>query len=275
MNCRKLVELALDEDIGTGDITTEYLDLPMRNSVVFIIAKADGILCGIDVAFTAFHIVDEHIKCIAYKKDGDKLKKGDTIAKLEGYSSSILSAERVALNFLQRLSGIATLTHTLVEKLTGTKTKLLDTRKTTPLLRNLEKYAVRIGGGYNHRFGLYDMILIKENHIRAAGSITKAIQLVQQKNNSYRVEIEVTNLEELDEAIKNGVDRIMLDNMSIEQMTAAVVKYNGQVEFEASGNVSIETIERVASTGVDYISTGSITHSVSAFDISLLFQEDK
>jgi nicotinate-nucleotide pyrophosphorylase (carboxylating) len=275
MNSRRLVELALDEDIGTGDITTEYLELPKRNSVAFLVAKADCILCGIDIAFETFRVVDEHIKCIAYKRDGDWLQKGDTLAKIEGYSSSILSAERVALNFLQKLSGIATITNAFVGKLSGTKTKLLDTRKTTPLHRKLEKYAVRTGGGHNHRFGLYDMILIKENHIRAAGSITNAVQLVKSKNTSYKIEIEVTNLTELDEAVSNGVDRIMLDNMSVEQMSVAVARYTGQVEFEASGNVTLDTIEQIATTGVDYISTGSITHSVKAADISLLFQEEK
>ena len=281
MNIKKIIELTLAEDIGTGDITTEYLDLAKKNTSAYLVAKQDGVLCGLNIAFMVFHAVDAHLKCIAYKKDGDTLKSGDTFAKIEGYSHSILQAERVALNFLQRMSGIATMTRQLVDKMKPHKTKLLDTRKTTPLLRKLEKYAVRTGGGYNHRFGLYDMILIKENHIRAAGSITKAVEMIKKKNTSYKIEVEVTNLTELDEAVKCGVDRVMLDNMSLDLMKEAVKIYkkvgksvfHKQIEFEASGNVSLESIKKIASTGVDYISCGAITHSYKSLDISLLFKE--
>ena len=273
MNINKIIDLALTEDIGTGDITTEYLDLAKKNISAYLVAKQNGILCGLNIAFLVFHAVDAHLKCIAYKKDGDTLKNGDTFAKIEGYSHSILQAERVALNFLQRMSGIATMTRQLVDKIKPYKTKLLDTRKTTPLLRNLEKYAVKTGGGYNHRFGLYDMILIKENHIRATGSITNAVEMIKKKNTNYKIEVEITNLAELDEAFKSGVDRVMLDNMSLDIMKQAVRKYKNKIEFEASGNVTIDTIKKIASTGVDYISCGSMTHSFKSLDISLLFKE--
>ena len=273
MKIQKLIDLALEEDIGTGDITTEYLDLAKKNTSAFLIAKQDGVLCGLQISFLVFKTVDENLKCVAYKKDGDIVKAGDTFAKIEGYSSSILQGERVALNFLQRMSGIATITRTFVEKIKPFPAKLLDTRKTTPLLRSLEKYSVKVGGAYNHRYGLYDMVLIKENHIRAAGSITKAVQMVKKHNASYRVEVETTNLAEVEEAVNCKVDRVMLDNMSIEMMREAVEKYSGRVELEASGNVSIETIHKIASTGVDYISSGAITHSFKSLDISLLFKE--
>jgi nicotinate-nucleotide pyrophosphorylase (carboxylating) len=273
MKIDRIISKALQEDIGSGDITTDYLDLPKKNISAFLMAKEDGVLCGIQIALSCFLHVDETLKCIAYKKDGDYLKKGDTIAKIEGYSSSILKGERVALNFLQRLSGISTLTKQLVDIIEDYDVKLLDTRKTTPLLRELEKYAVSVGGGFNHRFGLYDMVLIKENHIFGAGSITKAVEMVKKKNTTYKIEVEVTNLEELDEAIQCGVDRVMLDNMSLIKMKKAVKKYKGKIEIEASGNVSIDTIEEIAKTGVDYISCGSLTHSYRSLDISLLFKE--
>ncbi len=275
MKIDKIIELALEEDIGTGDITTEYLDLPRKNVSAYLIAKQDGVLCGLQVAFKVFKAVDENITCIAYRKDGDILKKGETFAKIEGYSSSVLQGERVALNFLQRMSGIATLTRQFIEKINPFPAKLLDTRKTTPLLRQLEKYAVRIGGAFNHRFGLYDMIMIKENHIRAAGSISNAVKSLKRNNATYRIEVEVTNLEELEEAVNAKVDRVMLDNMSVEIMREAVEKYSGRVELEASGNVSLDTVHQIASTGVDYISSGALTHSYKSLDISLLFKEGK
>jgi nicotinate-nucleotide pyrophosphorylase (carboxylating) len=270
---KKLINHALFEDIGTGDITTDYLELPKKNVSAYLISKEEGVLCGLTIALAVFSEVDISIKSIAYKKDGDFIKKGDTIAKIEGYSSSILQGERVALNFLQRLSGIATLTREFVEKIKPYKAKLLDTRKTTPLLRELEKYAVRTGGGLNHRFGLYDMILIKENHILVSGSITKAVKKVREQNTSYRVEVEVANHNELEEAVNCNVDRVMLDNMSIKQIREAVEAYSGRVELEASGNVNLKTINEIASTGVDYISCGAITHSYKSLDMSLLIKE--
>ena len=273
MNIKEVVKLALEEDIGTGDITTEYLDLAKKNVSAYLIAKQDGILCGLHVAFLVFKTVDDTLKCVAYKKDGDMIKSGDTLAKVEGHSYSILQGERVALNFLQRMSGIATMTKHFTEKIKPYNAKLLDTRKTTPLLRNLEKYAVKTGGGFNHRTGLYDMVLIKENHIRAVGSIANAVNMVKRRNTCYKVEIEVTNLMELEEAVVCGVDRVMLDNMGVKQMKEAVKKFAGKIEFEASGNINLDTINEVASTGVDYISSGALTHSYKSLDISLLFKE--
>ena len=273
MRLEEIIKIALEEDIGGGDITTDYLELSRKNISAYLIAKQDGILCGLQVAFAVFKSVDDSIKCVAYKKDGDLLKSGDTFAKIEGYSSSILKGERVALNFLQRLSGIATMTKLYVEKIKPYGAKLLDTRKTTPLLRNLEKYAVKIGGGYNHRFGLYDMILIKENHIYSAGSISEAVERVKKHNTCYKIVVEVKNLEELDEAVKCNVERVMLDNMSIDLMHEAVQSYHGKVEIEASGNVTINTINDIASTGVNFISCGALTHSYKSLDISLLIME--
>jgi len=274
MRLKQLIEHALEEDIGTGDITTEYLDIPKKNTTAYLVAKQDGILCGLQVAFLVFRTVDENLKCVAYKKDGDTLKKGEQFAKIEGHSDSILQAERVALNFLQRLSGVATQTRTYVEKIKHTHARLLDTRKTTPMFRSLEKYAVRIGGGHNHRFGLYDMVLVKENHIRVAGSITKAVEKIRLHNTTYKIEVEVTNPDELDEAVACEVDRVMLDNMPITMMAEAVRKHGSSVEMEASGNVTLDTIEAIADTGVDYISSGALTHSYRSLDISLLFSVD-
>ncbi len=273
MNLNEIIALAYEEDIGTGDLTTQYLDLPKKESIAHFIAKQDGVICGLEVARKAFHYIDNNIRWVAYKKDGDPVQKGDIIAKAEGYSCSMLQAERVALNFLQRMSGIATLTRKHVDLIKPYNAKLLDTRKTTPLLRTLEKYAVRAGGAFNHRFGLYDMIMIKDNHISAAGSITEAVNRVKLHNTSYKIEVEVKNLNELEEAIKNKVDRVMLDNMSLDQIRQAVTLYHGQVEMEVSGNVKLDTIEAIAATGVDYISSGSLTHSYQSLDISLLFKE--
>ncbi len=273
MEIDKIIELALEEDLGTGDITTEYLSLSKKHGIAYLIAKQEGIVCGLKIANEVFKKVDPFIKWVSYKKDGDLVKKGDELAKVEGYSESILKGERVALNFLQRLSGIASLTRKHVDLIKPYKAKLLDTRKTTPLLRVLEKYAVRTGGGFNHRFGLYDMIMIKENHIRASGSITKAVEKIKDRNTSYKIEVEVTNLQELEEAFNNQVDRVMLDNMSIEQIKECVELFGGKVEMEVSGNVKLNTIEAIAATGVDYISSGSLTHSYNSLDISLLFKE--
>lgn len=273
MNLNKLIELALEEDLGTGDITTGFLHVSKKHAVAYLIGKQEGIICGLKVAHEVFLKVDPEIKWVAYKKDGDTVQKGEEIAKIEGYSDSLLMAERVALNFLQRMSGIASLTRKHVDLIKPYKARLLDTRKTTPLLRNLEKYAVKVGGGFNHRFGLYDMIMLKENHIRAAGSITKAVQKIKEHNTSYKIEVEVTNLHELEEAFNNQVDRVMLDNMNLEQIKECVELFGGKVELEVSGNVKLNTIEAIAATGVDYISSGSLTHSFNSLDISLLFKE--
>jgi nicotinate-nucleotide pyrophosphorylase (carboxylating) len=273
MRLDDLILQALEEDLGNGDITTGYLDLERTNTVAWMIAKAEGMVAGVDIAIRVFKLLDSELKLTVYRKDGDLVKPGEEILRVEGNPSSILKAERTSLNFLQRLSGIATKTHSLVRLIADTDTKILDTRKTTPLLRRLEKYAVRVGGGYNHRTGLYDMILLKENHIRAARGITEAIRRVRLHNTTYKIEVEVTNLKELDEAVKAGVDRVMLDNMDVKDIKKAVKKYKGKVELEVSGGINEANIVQYAGTGVDYISIGALTHSVKALDISLLFKE--
>lgn len=273
MDIFSIIQQALNEDIGTGDVTTEYLQLDNEETQAFLVAKQEGIIAGLEIAFDVFAYLDNQVNCVTYRKDGDTVKPGDEIAKVTGLTSALLQAERTALNILQRLSGIATLTHKYVKAIEPYEARLLDTRKTTPLLRQLERYAVRVGGGFNHRFGLYDMVLIKENHIRAAGSITEAVNRVLDHNTAYRIEVEVTNLKELDEAVACGVDRVMLDNMTVAMMKKAVKKHGNKVELEASGNVRLDTINEIASTGVHYISSGALTHSYQSLDISMLFKE--
>lgn len=273
MDIERIIRLALEEDIGSGDISTRFLELDPVSSQAFMIAKATGILAGVEIAKAVFHAVDKTLKITLYRKDGDSVLPKDEIMRIEGRAASILQGERTALNFLQRLSGIATLTSTLVARLEGTKARLLDTRKTTPLLRNLEKYAVRIGGGYNHRFGLYDMVMLKENHIRAAGGISEAVKRIKRHNTTYKLEVEVTNILELEEAVKAGVDRVMLDNMSLDEIKACVKRFGKAVELEVSGGVTATNIRGIAKTGVHYISSGALTHSYKSLDISLLFKE--
>ncbi len=273
MSIDEIIRKSLEEDLGSGDITTRYLDLEPATDVAFMIAKAEGVIAGADLARQVFKTVDNDLKVTLYRKDGDAVKPGDEIMRIEGRPDGILQAERTALNFLQRLSGIATKTNRMVQALSGTKTKLLDTRKTTPLLRNLEKYAVRVGGGFNHRHGLYDMIMLKENHIRAAGGITEAVNRIRRHNTAYKIEVEVTNAEEVAEAVACKVDRVMLDNMSLKEIRAAVKSYKKHIEFEISGGVTEENILSYAKTGVQYISSGSLTHSYKSLDISLLFKE--
>jgi nicotinate-nucleotide pyrophosphorylase (carboxylating) len=273
MRLDDLILQALEEDLGNGDITTGYLDLERTSTIAYMIAKAEGMVAGVDVAIRVFKLLDSELKVTVYRKDGDLVKPKEEILRVEGNPSSILKAERTALNFIQHLSGIATQTHKLVRLIEDTDTKILDTRKTTPLLRRLEKNAVRIGGGYNHRTGLFDMILLKENHIRAARGITEALRRVKLHNTTYKIEVEVTSLKELDEAYKSGVDRVMLDNMDIRDIKKAVKKYKGKVELEVSGGVNETNIRQFAGTGIDYISVGALTHSVKALDISLLFKE--
>ncbi|MCD4817843.1 MAG: carboxylating nicotinate-nucleotide diphosphorylase [Candidatus Cloacimonetes bacterium] len=273
MNLDKLIELALEEDIFQGDVTTDNLGISDKEAIAVLVAKENGVLAGIKVAKKVFQQVDNKTKFTTNHSDGYLLKKGDIIANIEGFASSILKAERIALNFMQRMSGIATTTRFYIEKISHTSCKLLDTRKTTPLLRNLEKYSVKVGGGFNHRFGLYDMIMLKENHIRVAGSISKAVAQVKSNTNSYKIEVEVTNLQELEEAVNCNIDRVMLDNMSLADIKKAVEKFSDIVELEASGNVTQKTIKKIAETGVHYISSGAITHSYKSLDISLLFKE--
>ena len=281
MNIDKLIELSLEEDIGTGDVTTDYLDLDNKKAIAFVISKQSGVLAGLDIAMKVFRNLDPNLAFVVYKKDGDTVNPGDDIIKITGLIKEILSGERVALNFLQRLSGIATLTRSMAEIVFPYGVKLLDTRKTSPLMREYEKYAVRVGGGHNHRFGLYDMIMLKDNHIQALGSIKAAVNRVRIQNINYKIEVEVKNLKELREALKCAVDRILLDNMSLNNIKKSVEISNKisatgktkKVELEISGGVNLKNIEKYAQTGVDFISTGAITHSAKALDLTLLFRE--
>ncbi len=265
-----IVQRALAEDIGSGDVTSQWILPPEMRVRGCFLAKAQGVLAGLDVACQVFRQVDERIIFQARLKDGDLISKGDIVATVEGSAVGILTAERTALNFLQRMSGIATLTRRYVEAVAGTRAVILDTRKTAPGLRLLDKWAVRLGGGQNHRLGLYDMVLIKDNHIAAAGSITRAVERVRRRNRlGLAVEVEVKSLAELEEALALNVDRIMLDNMDLDEMRQAVEMTAGRVPLEASGNVTLENVAAIAATGVDYISVGALTHSVKALDISL------
>ncbi len=272
-----LLKRALEEDINTGDITSEAI-LSEKYNTAYLITKADGVIAGLSVAEAVFKLLDEDIKFHKKVEDGKLLKNGTKIAEIYGNTCNLLKAERVALNFLQRMSGIATLTYQYVKKLEGLPCRLLDTRKTTPTLRLLEKYSVLQGGGYNHRFGLYDMVMIKDNHISAAGSITKAVELIREyfhkKKIEKPIEVETKNIIEIKEVLPLEVERIMLDNMGLEIMSEAVKlihSYSGKIaEIEASGGVNLETIRDIAKTGVDFISVGAITHSVKALDISML-----
>lgn len=271
-----LIDLALGEDVGDGDVTTLWTVPENKSARASIVAKADGVLAGCDVADRVFATVDPAVELRWIRTDGDSVSAGDDVARLAGPARSILTGERVALNFLQRLSGIATLTRSFVDLVDGTGARILDTRKTTPALRLVERDAVRSGGGTNHRFGLFDMVLIKENHIRAAGSIGRAVAAVKEANDQgLMVEIEVTTMDEVRKALQAGVDRILLDNMSIEQLEDAVsmVRSSGtpDVQLEASGGVNLDTVAAIAGTGVDFISVGALTHSAKALDLSLLF----
>lgn len=267
----EIIEFALNEDIGTGDATTLYTVDSALQLKAGLIAKAAGVLAGTEVFEQTFLHLDEKVEVKFNKTDGDKVTAGDVVAEISGPGRAILSGERTALNFLQRMSGIATATNLLVEAVKGTKAIILDTRKTAPGLRLLDKWAVQIGGGQNHRFGLFDMVLIKENHIAAARSITKAVQLVRKRDKeNLAIEVEVKNRDELHEAVELNVERIMLDNMSPAEMKEAVAFVNGRVQLEASGNVTLENVRAIAESGVDYISVGSLTHSVQALDLSLL-----
>jgi nicotinate-nucleotide pyrophosphorylase (carboxylating) len=268
---KKLIRQALKEDIGKGDITSEAIIPAEMKFAGKIIAKEDGMIAGLEVAGLCFHLLDPEIDFQAELEDGSAVQRGDIIARLEGSARNILMAERVALNFLQRMSGIATLTRKLADAIQGTSAILLDTRKTVPGLRAFDKWAVSLGGGQNHRSGLYDMILIKENHIRVAGSLEEAVSRVRNRwGNKKYIEIEVTNLTELQQAIRLKVNRIMLDNMDLEEIQQAVQITAGKIPLEVSGNVTLEKITAVARCGVQYISSGMLTHSVKALDISLL-----
>jgi nicotinate-nucleotide pyrophosphorylase (carboxylating) len=268
---RRIVEEALREDIGPGDVTTGSVLTGREKGRAGAVAKADMVIAGIHVFKKVFLTVDPDIRFVARFRDGQWAKRGDTIAEVSGRLSSILQAERVALNFFQRMCGIATLTRSCVDRVKGTKAKMLDTRKTAPGLRVLDKYAVKAGGGHTHRFALYDGILIKDNHIAAAGGITPAVRrAAADRTPTLKIEVEVKNLKETKEALKAGAEMIMLDNMSLKNMEEAVRFIAGKVPVEASGNISLSNVREVAETGVDYISAGALTHSVTAADISLI-----
>lgn len=268
-NVKNIIRLALEEDIGNGDITTTLLVPEEQNAKALIIAKGSFIVAGLPFVEEAFNAIDQDIEFKIFFGDGLKVRKGDIIAEINGRTRTLLSCERVSLNILQRLSGIATLTNAFVDKVRGLDVKIIDTRKTTPCMRFMEKYAVKVGGGSNHRFGLYDCILIKDNHIEAVGSIKNAIIAARGASHLLKIEIEVENLNDLKEALKAGVDIVMLDNMSVEDMKEAVKMAKGKVIIEASGNVNLNNVRGIAETGVDLISIGAITHSAPAVDISM------
>ncbi len=267
-----LIETALKEDMPQGDITSENIIPADSESEAIILAKEEGVLAGIDVAERVFHKIDPSIVFKKNFNDGQKFRKGQTLATIQGSSISLLKGERTALNFLQRMSGIATTTQKFVRALQGTKTKILDTRKTTPGLRSLEKYAVKMGGGMNHRFNLSEMVLIKDNHLRIVGSISQAVKSAKEKMKpGVRVEAEAASIEDVQEAVQSGADMIMLDNMPKEAMKEVVKRVKGKVPLEVSGKVSLRRVKEIASLGVDFISVGSLTHSYKSVDISIEF----
>ncbi|GHT63403.1 nicotinate-nucleotide diphosphorylase (carboxylating) [Bacteroidia bacterium] len=270
----ELIRLSFAEDIGEGDHTTLSTIPETAQGKMQLIIKDDGILAGVEIAGKIFHAFDPDLKMTVFIHDGAMVKYGDIAFFVEGKTQSLLQTERLVLNVMQRMSGIATTTHKYVEKLAGTKTRVLDTRKTTPGMRMLEKEAVRIGGGTNHRIGLFDMILLKDNHIDFAGGIEKAIVRTKQylfsKGKNLPIEIEVRNFDELNQVLETGgVDRIMLDNFSVEDTRQAVELVAGRYELESSGGITYETIREYAETGVDYVSVGALTHSVKSLDMSL------
>lgn len=273
----QLIDIAIEEDISTGDLATNALIAKGQRATALITAKADGVISGLAVAERVLETIStEEYLFEPYLQDGDRVAKGDKILKIEGTYRDLLTSERLMLNFLQRMSGIATATRQMVDLIAGTKAQLLDTRKTVPGHRLTDKLAVKHGGGTNHRMGLYDMAMIKDNHIKAAGGISKAIKQVKATLPiSVKVEVETTNLEEVQEALQGGADIIMLDNMSSEMMKEAVALIGNKAAMEASGNITHERIREVAETGVDFISVGALTHSVRALDMSMNFEVSK
>ncbi len=268
----RIVRTALAEDIGLGDVTTEVTIARDSTVRAELVAKEDFTLAGIDVAEVAFHMLDHDVRFEKIFVDGQSVRKGEVIAWLKGKASILLQGERVALNLLQRMSGIASLTAQYVAEVKGTSAKIVDTRKTVPGLRALDKYSVRMGGGRNHRIGLFDGVLIKENHITAAGGISAAIGSAKEKlPHTLKIEVETQTMAEVEEALQAGADIIMLDNMSLAEMSQGVELIAGRALVEASGGVSLERVRDIADTGVDIISVGALTHSVSAADISMLF----
>lgn len=269
-----IINTALEEDIHYVDVTTDYLLPDGHTSSAYYIAKAEGVVCGLEIAARVFELVGKGVEFHANKKDGDKVQKGDIIATMQGDSKTLLKGERTALNILQHLSGIASATNRCVELVEGTNAKITDTRKTLPGLRRLQKYAVTVGGGFNHRYNLSEGAMLKDNHIDVYGGITPAVNALRQKiGHMTKIEVEVRNLEELREALAAGCEIIMLDNMSCEEMKQAVEITAHRAMLEASGNVTEENIAQIAATGVDIISLGALTHSVQCFDISMRFDK--
>lgn len=270
LNADKLIQMALEEDITSEDITTNAVMPRARKGEVQLICKQDGIIAGMGIFSRVFQLLDDTVEIELKCQDGDAVKEGQLMAVLTGDIRVLLSGERVALNYLQRMSGIATYTASIARLLEGSKTKLLDTRKTTPNMRVFEKYAVKVGGGYNHRYNLSDGVLLKDNHIGAAGGVRQAVQMAKEYAPFVRkIEVEVENLDMVREAADAGADIIMLDNMSPEEMKEAVRIIDGRAETECSGNVTRENVERLVDIGVDYISSGALTHSAPILDISL------
>lgn len=270
----RFIDDAIAEDIGPGDHSSNCSIPAKAEGKMYLLVKEEGIIAGIDVAKRVFEKVDPAIKMNVLMKEGDHVKPGDIVFTLQGPERALLRSERLALNLMQRMSGIATRTHHIVKLIEGTSTKLLDTRKTTPNMRALEKYAVTVGGGYNHRMGLYDMIMLKDNHIDFAGGIEKAIDkahaYIKENGLDIGIEVETRNLEELQQVInKGGIQRVMFDNYSVEDTYKAVKMVDGKFETESSGGITEATIRSYAETGVDYISVGALTHSVKSLDLSL------
>jgi nicotinate-nucleotide pyrophosphorylase (carboxylating) len=265
---RDIVRRALAEDVGSGDVTTEAtVDAALRARGE-ILAKCDCVVAGLDVAVEVFRQLDPAVEVVIHRNDGSRCASGDVIAELRGAAGPMLTAERTALNLLQRLTGIATLTRRFVDA-AGGRIAILDTRKTTPLLRTLEKYAVLAGGGTNHRVGLHDAVLIKDNHIRLAGGVRRAVERMRQARPDLALEIEAQSLEQVDEAVEAGADVILVDNLPIDQIREAVRRIGGRAKVEISGGVTIDRIAELATTGADFVSVGALTHSAPAADISL------
>ena len=265
-----LIKNAIKEDINYIDVATDYLLDETEVSEAYFVAKADGVLCGIDVAMRVFWLLDDTFTCTLYKKDGDTIKKGDLIADFKGKTVRLLKGERTALNLIQHMSGIATITRECVDEIKGTKGTIADTRKTLPGLRSIQKYAVTCGGGKNHRYNLSDCAMLKDNHIDAKGGITPAVKALKEKiGHTVKIEVETRTLDEVKEALSAGADIIMLDNMDNDTMAEAVKIVDGKALLEASGNLTKERLRSVAELGVDILSIGALTHSVEAFDISM------
>ena len=270
LNADKLIMQALEEDITSEDITTNAVMRHPQQGEVQLLCKQDGVIAGLDVFKRVFELLDETTEVVFYVKDGDAVKKGDLLAVVKGDIRVLLSGERTALNYLQRMSGIATYTRSIADLLKGSKTKLLDTRKTTPNNRIFEKYAVKAGGGSNHRYNLSDGVMLKDNHIGAAGSITKAVRMAKAYASFvHKIEVEVETLDQVKEAVEAGADIIMLDNMTPDKMKEAVKLIDGRALTECSGNVTRENIQNMIDVGVDYVSSGALTHSAPIMDISL------